>query len=317
MAMKVVALAGGVGGAKLVDGLAMTLPPEDLTIVVNTGDDFEHLGLMICPDLDTVMYTLAGMADPVRGWGRAEETWHFLETLGVLGGPTWFRIGDRDLALHVERTRRLNRGDRLSDTTQHFSTVLNIDPMILPMSDQKVSTIVETPEGEIPFQEYFVAQTCEPRVVGIRFEGLAEALPAPGVLESIEEADLIIVCPSNPWVSVDPILALVGVRKSLREKFVIGISPIIEGKALKGPAAKMFTEMGFDPSALAVAKHYQDFLDGFVIDQLDSALKIEIEALGLQVLITDSMMRSREDRSRLANQVLAFARDRLVSEAHT
>ena len=234
--MKVVALAGGVGGAKLVDGLAAAMPSEDLTVVVNTGDDFEHLGLSISPDLDTVMYTLAGLANPETGWGRADESWNFLETLGTLGGPTWFRLGDRDLALHAERTRRLRRGEKLSEITVDISKALGIQVRLLPMSDNPIRTMVHSDKGELTFQEYFVALACEPTVRSFEFAGADEAKPAPGVIEAIEQADVVIFCPSNPWVSLDPILALPNLRRILAASRApkIGVSPLVGGEAENG-----------------------------------------------------------------------------------
>ena len=274
--MKIVALAGGVGGAKLADGLAQILPPADLTIVVNTGDDFEHLGLLICPDVDTVCYTLAGLANPRTGWGRRTETFHTLENIQNLGGPDWFQIGDKDLATHLERTRRLREGQSLSQITLHFCQAWGVRHLVLPMSDQSVRTIVDTREdGELSFQEYFVHRKCEPKVRGFRFSGIESAQPAPGVLKSIQEADAVVLCPSNPWVSIDPILALPGLRSALAAKIVLAVSPIIGGQTVKGPAAKMYTELGFRPSALAVARHYADFLTGFILDMVDEAMAKE------------------------------------------
>ncbi len=312
--MKVVALAGGVGGAKLVQGLAGTLPPDSLSVVVNTGDDFEHLGLRICPDLDTVVYTLAGLADPQRGWGRADESWNFLQALGSLGGPTWFRIGDRDLAMHVERTHRMRAGQRLSRVTADLCRTLGVSVRVLPMSDDPVSTMVLTEEGELSFQEYFVARRCTPRVQGFRFQGAQRARPAPGVLQAIETAALVVFCPSNPWVSLDPILAVSGMRQALVSKTVVAVSPIVGGRAIKGPAAKMFAELGVEPTALAVAEHYNCLLKAFVLDQEDRDQEREIAALGLQTLVAQTIMRSIEDRLALARAVIEFAQGLLVGE---
>lgn len=307
MDVNVVALAGGVGGAKLADGLAREGVAGKLTVVVNTGDDFEHLGLRICPDLDTVVYTLAGLADPVKGWGRADESWHFLETLGELGGPTWFRLGDRDLALHAFRTDLLARGVPLSEVTRRVCAALDVKSEVLPMSDDPMPTIVLTPEGEMPFQEYFVARRCEPAVRGFRFEGVTSASPAPGVLAAIEAADFIVFCPSNPWVSLDPILAVPGVQERLQDKVVVAVSPIIGGKAVKGPAARMFAQLGTQPGPAAVAEHYQGLLSGILIDEVDQTEAQAIEAIGIRVMVTDILMRSLEDRERLARQTLQFA----------
>ncbi len=305
--IKFVALAGGVGGAKLVDGLARVLAPEQLTIIVNTGDDFEHLGLFICPDLDTVCYTLAGMANPITGWGLAEETWNALESLARLGGPTWFRLGDRDLGTHLERTRRLRKGEPLSKITREFCKSWGIYHAVLPMSDQPVPTIVLTDTGEFPFQEYFVHRQCGPRVKGFRYQGIDKARPAPGVIEALEKSDVVIICPSNPWVSIHPILALTGIKPILLNKCVIAVSPIIGGEAVKGPAAKMYQEMGIEPSALSVAYHYEDLLTGFVLDNVDRHLAITLESEGLKTLVTDILMKTSADRLRLAKEVLEFA----------
>ena len=303
--MKIVALAGGVGGAKLADGLAQILPPEDLTVVVNTGDDFEHLGLFISPDLDTVCYTLAGLANPETGWGRKGETFHALENIQKLGGPDWFRLGDQDLATHLERTRRLREGQSLSQVTRDFRQSWGVHPTVLPMSDQPVHTIVDTAElGELAFQEYFVHQKCEPKVKGFRFAGIESARPAPGVLEAIEKADAMIICPSNPWVSIDPILAVAGVRSALVAKRIVAVSPIIGGQTVKGPAAKMYAELGIRPSALAVAEHYRDLLSGFVIDMIDSGLENNVQRLNIKTLATNALMKTQDDRRRLAQDVL-------------
>jgi LPPG:FO 2-phospho-L-lactate transferase len=311
--MKVVALAGGVGGAKLVDGLAQCLPPGDLTIVVNIGDDFEHLGLKICPDLDTVCYSLAGIANPETGWGRAGETWNALASLSRLGGPSWFRLGDHDLGTHLERTRRLRRGERLSQITQDFCRAWGVALTVLPASDDAVPTWVYTELGEMPFQEYFVHRQCQPRVTGFRFEGVERASPAPGVVESLQTADLVVICPSNPWVSIDPILALPGlnelllVRKKQEGCSVIAVSPIIGGQAVKGPAAKMYAELGMTASAHAVARHYGSLLNGFVMDIVDTSQAEEVSGLGIRSHIVDTLMKTPGDRRRLAEEVIKFA----------
>jgi len=304
---RVVALTGGVGGAKLVSGLAGILSDDQLTVIVNTGDDFEHLGLVICPDLDSVIYALAGLANPHLGWGRVDETWNFMEALGELGGPTWFRLGDRDLALHHERTRLIGEDHSLTAVTQHICQALGVAVAVLPMSDQPVRTIVISDEGELSFQDYFVAHSCEPRVSGFHFEGLETAIPAPGVLEALSATDLVILCPSNPWVSLDPILAVSGVREAVAAKPVIGVSPIVGGKAIKGPAAKMFVDLGFESSALTVAEHFQDLLSGMVIDREDEAMASEITLLGMRVLVADTIMKTAGDRLRLAEEILGFA----------
>jgi LPPG:FO 2-phospho-L-lactate transferase len=304
--LKVVALAGGVGGARLADGLSQVLPAQDLTIIVNTGDDFEHLGLYICPDLDTVCYTLAGLANPATGWGRADETWRALESVSLLGGPTWFHLGDRDLGLHLERTRRRRSGEPLSQIVQHFCQALGIHPRILPMTDDSTPTWVYTIEGEMPFQEYFVRRQCQPIVTGFHFQGAEDASPAPGVLDAIHHADLVVFSPSNPWVSLDPILAIPGIRRALAERPAVAVSPIIGGETVKGPAAKMFAELGIPPSAAAVARHYAGLLNGFVLDQVDGGLELEIQRLGMRTCVTDVLMKTPLDRARLAKEVIAF-----------
>jgi len=280
--MKIVALAGGVGGAKLAHGLAQVLSPDDLTVIVNTGDDFEHYGLYMCPDLDTVCYTLAGMANPDTGWGRVNETWNTIENISKLGGPDWFRLGDQDMGTHLERTRRLKEGQTLSQITKDFCKAWGVEQTILPMSDEPVRTIVKTEEGDLTFQEYFVHRRCEPRVKGFQFEGVDLAEPAPGVGEAIRSAEAVIICPSNPWVSIDPILQVVALTPTLpqreRGKPIVAVSPIIGGQTVKGPAAKMYRELGIEPSALAVAKHYCDWVTRFVFDEIDKKLQGEIRS---------------------------------------
>jgi LPPG:FO 2-phospho-L-lactate transferase len=311
--VRIVALAGGVGGAKFVHGLAQVLPPKELTVIVNTGDDFEHYGLYICPDLDTVCYTLAGLANPETGWGRVNETWNVIENAARLGGPAWFRLGDQDLGTHLERTRRLKEGQTLTCITEEFCRAWGIEQTILPMSDQPVRTIVETEEGDLAFQEYFVHRRCEPQVTGFRFQGIEGAEPAPGAREAIRSADAMIICPSNPWVSIDPILRVLslllpGDREAERESRVrvIAISPIIGGQTVKGPAAKMYRELGIEPSALAVARHYCDLATGFVLDNLDKHLESEIRSLKMRTSVTNTLMKSHDDRKRLAMHVLDF-----------
>jgi LPPG:FO 2-phospho-L-lactate transferase len=312
--MKITALAGWVGGAKLADGLARALPTNDLTIIVNTGDDFEHLGLKICPDLDTVCYTLAGLSNPETGWGMRDETWHSLESLETLGGSTWFRIGDRDLGTHLERTQRLREGRALSEVTRAFCEAWQVTPRVIPMSDQPIPTTVYTDEGALSFQEYFVHRSCQPKVAGFSFEGIEHSSPAPGVVAALKNADMVVVCPSNPWVSIAPILAVPGIKEALEGKCVVAVSPIIGGHAIKGPAAKMYQEFGINPSASAVAKHYQTprhggILTGFVIDCTDAPLSAEIQELGLRVLVTDTVMSTAADRLRLAQELLLFGKE--------
>ena len=304
--MKIVALAGGVGGAKLAHGLAQILPPEDLTVIVNTGDDFEHLGLYISPDLDTVCYTLAGLANPETGWGRVNETWNAIANIEKLGGPNWFRIGDQDIATHIERTRRMKTGQSLSQITRDFCKACGIHQIIIPISDNQVRTIVETDEGELAFQEYFVHRRCEPRVKGFRFDGIESAKPAPGIIDAIKEADAIVICPSNPWVSIAPILAVAGIKSAMEAKKICAVSPIIGGQAVKGPAAKMYRELGIQPSALAVAKHYQNLVTGFVLDEVDAKLEADIQGLNMRTLITKTLMENSDNRRHLAEDVLHF-----------
>jgi LPPG:FO 2-phospho-L-lactate transferase len=307
MSRRLVALAGGVGGAKLAHGLARSMPAEDLTVVVNTGDDFVHLGLHISLDLDTVMYTLAGLANPATGWGIAGETWGFLSALERLGGETWFRLGDRDLATHVERTRRLRDGQSLTQVTRALCAALGVAPAVLPMTDHRLRTMVLTDEGVLDFQEYFVHRQCAPRVRGFRFAGEAEAQPTLQVLDALQAADSIIICPSNPFVSIEPILRLPGVRQHVQRGQTVAVSPIVGGQAIKGPAGKMLEELGLDVSALAVAQAYAPLLTGFVLDEVDRHLEPAIAALGLNTLITGTFMRSEADRERLAREVADFA----------
>jgi len=324
--VNIAALAGGVGGAKFAHGLAQIIYPrihtnnhelirEDswrladhsLTVVVNVGDDFDHLGLRICPDLDTVIYTLAGIANPETGWGTAGETWHAMDMLGRYGGETWFRLGDRDLGMHLFRTAALRQGRRLTDIVADACGRLGVAARVLPATDSPVPTIVETDQGALAFQEYFVHRRCEPAVRDVRFDRIESAQPTGEVIAALDAADLVVVCPSNPFVSIDPILALGDLRERLKRKPVVAVSPIIGGQAVKGPAAKMLRELGYEPSPLSVARHYADFLDMFVIDRVDAGQTLEIERAGIRVLVTDALMKSVEDRARLAHDVIQFA----------
>lgn len=299
----VVALCGGVGGAKLAHGLAMALPAGRLSIIVNTADDFEHLGLHICPDLDSVLYALAGLSDPLRGWGRSDESWNFMEALQQLGGPDWFRLGDRDLAIHVERTRRLRGGEPLSEVTAHLCRQLNVAAEVFPMSDAPVRTRVLTEVGPLDFQEYFVRRRCEPRVRGFTFEGARAARALPQAMQAIARARLVVICPSNPFVSVEPILAVPDIRVALQDAAapVIAVTPIVGGKALKGPAAKMFTELGMQAGSDAVARRYADLIDGFVFDAGDPP---PAPLPGVHFFSAATVMRTDPDRRALAEAVL-------------
>jgi len=305
--VKVVALAGGVGGAKLAHGLAQILPPERLTIVVNTGDDFEHLGLTICPDIDTVLYNLAEVNNPAFGWGRANETFHVLEETKRLGHDAWFMLGDKDIALHLLRRQMLDAGITLTEVTLDLARRLGVSHPVLPMSDQPVRTMIRTPEGELPFQEYFVHRRTEPVMLGMRLAGIDEAQASDVVLSALDAADAVVFCPSNPFVSIGPILALSGVRERVAQTPTIAISPIIGGRALKGPAAKMMAEQGLEVSALGVAQHYAGLVDGFVLDEADAGLEEAVRALDMTPLIANSIMHNAADRKRLATEVLALA----------
>ena len=312
MSASYVALSGGVGGAKLALGLCDVLDdPARLTIVANTGDDFEHLGLKVCPDLDTLTYTLAGLANPETGWGRAGESGAFMEALGALGGETWFFLGDKDLAIHVERTRRLRAGESLSAVTAALCARLGIQAHIVPMSDDPVPTVVETPEGPLAFQHYFVRERCRPKALGFRHEGADKARASSAFLDALAAPDLgaVIICPSNPYISIDPILAVPGVRAALTacEAPVIAVSPIIGGQAVKGPTAKMMAERGIAPSVAAIAEHYAGLIDGLVLDEADSTLASGIAASGVAVEVTATMMTARTEKQALARAVLAFA----------
>ena len=314
--MKVVALAGGVGGAKLVDGISRLEPAPELTVIVNTGDDFSLFGLWISPDLDTVCYNLAGLNNQETGWGRDREGWETFRAIQTLGGPDWFKLGNKDLATHLERTRRLGEGQPLSQITAEFCKSWGVPGTVIPMSDDRVPTLVETDQGVLAFQDYFVKLKAEPEVKGFLFHQVEKSAPAPGVLEAIREADWILICPSNPWVSIDPILAVPGIRAALESKIVLGVSPIIGGEAVKGPAAKMYREMGIQPTAGAVAAHYGKLLDGFVIDEQDSALTQEILFDwdgSLELFSRDIWMKTRAERITVAEEIVAIGR-KLVKE---
>jgi LPPG:FO 2-phospho-L-lactate transferase len=308
---RVIALCGGVGGAKLALGLYRVLAPGQLSVIVNTGDDFEHLGFAISPDLDTVLYTLGGVADRRRGWGRADESWNFMETIGRLGGETWFQLGDRDLAMHVSRTAWLRGGGKLSEFARRAAAALNIAAQIVPMSDDAVRTMLETDEGELPFQHYFVRRHCEPSVSAISFAGAATAMPADGIFELLSDPGLraIVICPSNPYLSVDPILALPGMREALANSIapVVAVSPLIGGHAVKGPTAKIMRELGIAVNNDTVAAHYRGLIDGLLIDRADAADAADEAKTAIAIMVTRTMMKTLADRERLAGDIVAFA----------
>ncbi len=292
-------------------GLAGVLPLGALSVIVNTADDFEHLGLSISPDLDTVMYTLAGLENAGQGWGLRDETWNFMGALQRLGGETWFQLGDRDLATHIERSRRLAAGEPLSAITAGFTRALGVTSRILPMSDDPVRTIVETSEGTFAFQDYFVRRRCEPTLVEVAFSGAEAARPGPGTIEALADRDLqaIVLCPSNPYVSVAPILSVRELREKIAARRVplVAVSPIVGGAAIKGPAAKMMRELGVEASALGIARHYQGVVDGLLIDECDASFAPAIESLGIAVGVTDTIMRDDRARRHVAERALALA----------
>jgi LPPG:FO 2-phospho-L-lactate transferase len=308
---KVLALAGGVGGAKLCVGLSKVLSADELQIVVNTGDDFWHLGLAISPDIDSVLYALAGLNDTERGWGRAGETWNFMAALEKLSAPTWFRLGDLDLATHVWRTERLLQADTLSQVTADLAQRLGIRHRVAPMSDDTVETMVDTDEGRLSFQEYFVARQCRPRLLGLYFEAASVSEPSNALVEALHSPALqaIVLCPSNPFVSIAPILALSGVRPALEQRRapLVAVSPIVGGQAVKGPAAKMMAELGIEVSPQGIARHYGALLDGLVIDTQDMKLQRGMETTGCRVHVCNTVMHSEADRIALAKATLDFA----------
>jgi LPPG:FO 2-phospho-L-lactate transferase len=305
----IVVLAGGVGGSKMAQGLQAALPPGALTTIVNTADDFDLYGLRICPDLDTVMYTLAGIADPVNGWGVAGDTRNTLDAIARYGEEPWFLLGDQDFATHVLRTERLRSGKSLSDVTGELAAALGVPGRIVPMTDDRVATLIDTPAGRLEFQEYFVARRQSDDVLGVDFAGMDVAQAHPDALAAIQEAEAIVIAPSNPIVSVGPILDVPGVRAALDDADapIVAVSPIVGGRALKGPAAQMLATLGHEVSALGVARLYADLVDGIVIDAVDRDLAAAIEQLGPRVLVTETVMGGEEDRQRLASEVLDFA----------
>jgi LPPG:FO 2-phospho-L-lactate transferase len=309
----VLALSGGIGGAKLALGLYRVLPPGTLTVVANTGDDFEHLGLNISPDIDTLTYVLAGIDNPVTGWGRRDETWSFMDSIGALGGEDWFRLGDRDLAVHVERTRRLKAGEPLSAVTADFCRRLGVAPRVVPATDDRLRTRLRTDEGWLDFQDYFVRLQCRPQLLELAFDGAADARPQPDLMAALGDERLraVVVCPSNPFISVEPILAVKGMREALARcgAPVVAVSPIIGGRAIKGPTAKMMTELGMIASAAAVAQRYGDLIDGYVMDVEDAGEAAQVAA---EVTLAPTLMTNLAEREQLARVVLEAA-DALAS----
>ena len=300
----IVVLTGGVGGAKLVLGLVHAVDPASVTAIVNTGDDFRHLGLHISPDIDTLLYTLSGKANATQGWGREGESWAFLAARKELGGEDWFQLGDMDVALHVLRTAMLAKGDSLTAITAHVSKTWGIDAAILPMSNDPVATMIESDEGLLEFQRYFVEKRCAPAVRGVRFDGAATAQPAPGVVGAILAADAVLIAPSNPWLSVDPLLAVPGIRDALTQTRapVVAVSPLIGGQAVKGPTAKLMGELGLAVKNDSIAGHYDDLLNGFLIDSRDAC-----NVPGLTIDNTDTLMTTLDDKVRVARAALTLA----------
>jgi LPPG:FO 2-phospho-L-lactate transferase len=303
-------LAGGVGGSRFVDGLARAVPPAEITVIGNVGDDFEHLGLHISPDLDTLVYTLAGVVNEETGWGRRDETGRALEVVKSLDGEDWFFLGDRDLGLHLVRTERLRRGEPLSSATDAIRRSLGVDVRILPASDDPVRTVVVTDRGELDFQTYFVRHRHEPEVRGVRFDGAEAARPAPGVLEAIESAELVVIGPSNPFLSIEPILAVAGIRETLagRDRPVAAVSPVVGGKAIKGPADRLLATFEGEVTPVAVARRYAPFLTHMLADAADAGSLGRLAALGLKAATCDTIMRDEEARAAVARALLELAR---------
>ena len=302
--MKVVVLSGGVGGARFVQGLVDVVPPADVTVVGNVGDDVEVLGLHVSPDLDSILYALAGLNDEERGWGRADETWRALETVGELGGETWFQLGDLDLGLHLVRSQALRSGEPLSSVTQRLAGELGIQTRVLPATDDRLRTWLRTPAGEFPFQEWFVARGHRDEVDSLRFEGEADATPAPGVLEALAEAELLLVAPSNPYVSIWPILAVPAIRKALAARRVpaVALSPLIGGRAVRGPADRMLARLAGGTSPSHVAGTYRGLIDALVVDEADAA---DLDDLGeVRPIVTRTLMADPDARRRLAEAAL-------------
>lgn len=312
-AIKVLAVSGGVGGAKLALGLSRRLAPGELAVLVNTGDDFTHLGLRICPDLDTVLYTLSGVVHPDQGWGRADETFGFMQELRRQGGPDWFLLGDRDLVLHVERTRRLAEGERLTQIMNDLASRFGVASRLLPMSDTPVSTLLDTDAGALEFQHYFVRLRAMPKVQRLHYAGAAQARPTDEILDLLRSRSLeaIILCPSNPYLSIDPVLAVPGLRLALRAAQVpiVAVSPLIGGRAIKGPTTKIMAELGIAADALAIARHYSGLIDGLLIDEVDAThdTRAALEQTGLRIGVTRTLMKTLEDRERVAQAAIELA----------
>ena len=306
------ALSGGIGGAKLALGLEHIFNSPKLMIAGNTGDDFEHFGLNISPDLDTLLYTLSGKSDLERGWGLANETWSFMKAMKEIGGETWFQLGDRDLAIHVERTRRLKEGERLSLITSSFCRKFGVKSHIVPATDDPLKTLVKTLEGILSFQHYFVRDQCRPKILGLNYEGSENAQPCPALEEALESSllETVVLCPSNPFLSIDPILAVKGVREKLKSSNarVLAVSPIVGGDAVKGPTANNLRDLGFSVSAYTIAKYYSDFIDGFMLDKEDENEISRIESLGIQVGLADTVMTDLQSKIKLAEDVLRFSK---------
>jgi len=311
MTVKYLALSGGVGGAKLAVGLTHAVPPEELAVLVNTGDDFEHLGLHVSPDLDTLLYTLAGINNPTTGWGRDAETWSFMGALEEVGAPTWFRLGDKDLALNVLRTHALRSGTTLNEFTADMAERWGVASRIIPMSNETVRTVIETEIGPLDFQDYFVRRRCEPVAQSIQFRGASDAAPVAELEEIMTAGSLaaVIICPSNPYLSIDPILSVPGIRDALRRcgAPVVAVSPVVSGESLKGPTAKIMNELGITCSATAIAQHYRGLINGLLIDADDASLEADIADFGMAVKLSNIVMRSAEDRCTLAKMVVQFA----------
>jgi LPPG:FO 2-phospho-L-lactate transferase len=309
---KFIAVSGGVGGAKLALGLEKIIQSEDLMVIGNVGDDFRHFGLHISPDIDTLLYTLSGKSDIEKGWGLANETWEFMSAMKELGGDIWFQLGDRDLATHVERTRRLQNSESLSEITDYFRRTFGIGATIIPATDDQLRTIVETDIGVLNFQEYFVRERCNPRIQNLHFQGSESAYPQKELTKALGSTELqsIIFCPSNPLLSIDPILSIQGLKKAFADSGakIVAVTPIVGGAAIKGPAAKNLRELGYPVSATTVAKHYQGLIHGFVLDKRDREETKQIEKLGIAVLVTETIMNDLETKIQLAEKTLQFAK---------